>query len=208
MGTNPLARMELARTLSGAYLDPTQDPRFSRTMDTIENRIGSRFAATNRLGSGAFYNALADAEGAAAAELYGQERGRMIGGLALSPSLDASSYLPYQQLGAVGQQREAEHYASEGGGLPLSYLQQYQGMLNSSPLAGYTGQQTPYYTNPVLQGFGYANTAIGTLDNLMNLGQQNNSPGGFYGSPQQTNPALNTYSAPSAQELGALIYGF
>lgn len=156
-------------TLRGDYLDPTRDPRFGRALDSIENRIGSRFAAGNRMGSGAFHHALADAETGAAAQLYGDERQRMVQMAGLSPGINQARYLDPQMLRQVGAEREAQsqrgidedvaRYETDVGGARYQqWLDNYNRQIAMSP-AGRYGVQTytqPWEENKTAAGLGGA----------------------------------------------------
>lgn len=100
------AQEELARTLSGAYLDPAMNPAFQKAAGDIQSRVAGMFSSAGRYGSGAMANQANDALAALAAQSYGQERENMLRGLALAPQLVQQDYIDAAKLAEVGGVRE------------------------------------------------------------------------------------------------------
>ena len=98
--------------LQGQYLgqNPWLDATFNQGANQIQNRMGSQFGGSRRLGSGGHYQASADALGNFATQLYGgdyaAERDRMGKMAAYAPGIGAGQTNFYQgQLGAGAAQR-------------------------------------------------------------------------------------------------------
>lgn len=109
-GTNPLLGLsndEMAKTISGYYLDPTSNPFLAAMASAIADKTGrgidSRFSSAGRYGSGAFANTVADAISQNLSSLYGtnyaNERSRQYGAAAGAPAFVSSSvgaeFAPY-----------------------------------------------------------------------------------------------------------------
>jgi hypothetical protein len=142
------AGAESARTLSGAYLDPATNPWLKTIADRAAGEAGSavasRFAGSNRLGSGAYAGALADAEMGTRAALYGdaynQERGRMGQAVASAPAAYGLGYADSGQLEDVGAARELE--AQRQFDWPYELLNRYASVIYGNPVASQPGTKT------------------------------------------------------------------
>lgn len=109
MAGSPLtsaAQSELTRTLSGAYLDPTQNPAFQKAAGDIQSRIAGMFSSSGRYGSGAMANQANEALASLAAQNYGQERENMMRGMMYAPQLAQQDYFDAAKLAEVGGTRE------------------------------------------------------------------------------------------------------
>lgn len=116
-----------AKTLAGGYINdnPYLDETYQRAADGLTEsfntavlpRLESRFAGSNRLGSGAYGAALGRAAGqlgdsmaGMATDIYGgnyqRERDRMDSAARFAPTLAAADYDDINQLQRVGQERE------------------------------------------------------------------------------------------------------
>lgn len=115
-GVNPLYGMsdeELAKTVSGYYLNPDTNPYLSRTGDIVAGKIGravdSRFEGAGRYGSGAHADLLATDIGNALTNLYGtnyaNERGRQIATATGVPSFisgeTTAKFAPYRNFASL-----------------------------------------------------------------------------------------------------------
>lgn len=136
-GVNPLYGMsdaELAKTISGDYLDPESNPYLSKTGDIIAGKIGrtvdSRFESAGRYGSGAHQDVLATDVGNALNALYGanyaSERGRQLatatgvpGYLSGEVAAKFAPYLNFQRLipGLTSTTSTEPYFTNKGAGI-------------------------------------------------------------------------------------------
>jgi hypothetical protein len=156
-------------TASGAYLDPTGDPRFQRGLDMIGNQAATVMGGARRIGSGAHGQVVGEAGGSLLAGIYNQERDRMGRASALAPGLERGRYIGSDALRNVGADREARGMAAyemdEAGGRQAEALARLEGVTNRSPYneAG-TRSNTQYtWTNPAMQWGGLGLQAAGML---------------------------------------------
>lgn len=115
------------KTLAGGYINdnPYLDDTYKRAADGLTEsfntavlpRLDSRFAGTNRMGSGAYGAALGraastlgDSMAGMATDIYGgnyqKERDRMDSAARFAPTLAAADYDDINQMRSVGQERE------------------------------------------------------------------------------------------------------
>jgi hypothetical protein len=100
------AQSELTKTLSGGYLDPTQNPAFQKAAGDIQSKIGGYFSAAGRYGSGAMANQANEALSNLAAQTYGDERNRQVQSMLFAPTLANQDYTDASKLAEVGGVRE------------------------------------------------------------------------------------------------------
>jgi len=100
------AQGELTKTLSGDYLDPSQNPAFQKAAGDIQSRVAGMYSAAGRYGSGAMANQAREALSDLAAQTYGDERQRMVQGMLFAPTLANQDYTDAAKLAEVGGVRE------------------------------------------------------------------------------------------------------
>lgn len=117
----PAAQSEWLKTIQGQYLDPKSNPWLRDVADRAgyeaENRINSQYGSSGRAGSGAYANALADAQVGTRNALYAQnytnERGNMMGALGMAPQQQSLQYADSAALRDVGAANEADQMANQ-----------------------------------------------------------------------------------------------
>lgn len=102
---------EAMKILGGGYLDVTNDPRFQRNIGEAMGQASQRFAGSGRVGSGAYAGALGDAATGVAAEMYDQERQRMMQTLGMAPQLIGAQYADAAALESAGSTLDADAMA-------------------------------------------------------------------------------------------------
>ena len=160
-GLTDAAAGSLNQTLGGDFLSGSnpylQDAiRYGQqpVIDAFNEQIAPGIDATfemqggaGALGSGAFANARNRAEDTLARNLsgtatqaayqnYGDERSRMMQGLAVAPGLEQAGYLNAGQLGQVGAQQDARSQAEAD--QASRALQQYTSLITQTPFFGQT----------------------------------------------------------------------
>lgn len=144
------------QTMAGDFLDPTALRSAARS--ELDDVIGGTMGAAERAGmsgsTGRDY-ALGRGVTAALAPVYQRERGLQQQAMGMAPALEASRYMPAQQLtqGALQQRALEDRYYQE----PWERLQRYTGiMMGPGSLAGstQTNQQPIYQPSPFQQMLG------------------------------------------------------
>lgn len=103
---NAAAKEYYGDVLGGKYLG--QDaPGFASILDRTRNGINTNFALGGRYGSGAHSAAVAQGLGTVLNDAYQAERGRMDAAAQFAPQLAQQDYFDAQQLGQIGNSREA-----------------------------------------------------------------------------------------------------
>jgi len=155
------AQGQVGDILSGKFLDPESNPylkaAYEKAAGSAQGTLGSQFAAAGRYGSGAMAETAGKRYGDIATDIYGgayeRERQRQMSALGMAPGLAQADYYDIQQLGNVGQQREAFEEAKLTDAMrrfefeqqkPYTKLNQYLSALGMTP--GYQQTtQTPIY---------------------------------------------------------------
>lgn len=138
------AQDELQKTISGGYLDPTQNPAYQTMMDSVTNQVNSQFGAAGRTGSGMNQEALARGITQGGSQLYDQERQRQIQGMLFAPQMANQDYYDATQLLGVGQQQEglAGNYINDAmNRYNFNQQQPWQNLQNYSGIVGGFGSQ-------------------------------------------------------------------
>jgi hypothetical protein len=189
------ADSQLQNIESGAYLSPSTNPylqgTFNQAAQGVQNSLDSQFGAAGR-------NILASAPVQSdemnnlATQLYGgayqQGMQNMVQGAALSPSVDAGTYMPGQQMlsAGAGLQGQAQNVLNAQSNeynyqqsLPYNTASWYSSLLgqNSSPFMGSSQTSNPA-TNPWMTGIGGAATGAAAG---AGLGAEMGSGGGPWG---------------------------
>ncbi len=179
------AQDELQKTITGDYLDPTQNPAYQTMINDVTNRVNSAFGAAGRTGSGANVEALARGITRGGSDLYDQERQRQIQGMLFAPQLANQDYFDAGMLGQVGTQQEnlAGEYIGDAlqrynfnRDLPLRNLEAYSGIINGyGGLGGQTSStasQSAPRSNPIMGGIGgaLAGSSFGPYGSLIGGG--------------------------------------
>ena len=160
------AQNELNKTISGGYLDPTNDPAYQTMMNDVTNQVNSQFGAAGRTGSGMNQQALARGLAQGGSALYDQERQRQMQGMLFAPQMANQDYYDAGMLGQVGaaQEQQAQNQLNDqvarynyNQNLPLQNLQNYSSIINGYGGLGGTSTSTGSATsasNPILGGLG------------------------------------------------------
>lgn len=161
------AQGELQKTISGGYLDPTQNPAWQTMMDGVTNQVNSQFGAAGRTGSGANAEALARGITQGGAGIYDQERQRQMQAQLFAPTMANQDYYDAGMLGQVGQQQEQQsaNYLTDSmnrynynQSKPWDNLNKYSAILNGYGGLGGTSSVTApaAQTNAAASGLGGA----------------------------------------------------
>jgi hypothetical protein len=145
---------EAMKTLSGGYLDVTQNPSFQRNMQAAMGAASGRFAGSGRVGSGAYAGAIGDAATGVAAQMYNAERDRQTGVLSMLPELTGAQYADAAMLEDAG--RAVDEDAMARFDWPYARLDRYMNTIYGSPAAQNPSQQSSRNLNG-------ANFALGLL---------------------------------------------
>jgi len=179
------AQGQVGDILSGKFLDPESNPylkaAYEKAAGSAQGTLGSQFASAGRYGSGAMAETAGKRYGDIATDIYGgayeRERQRQMSALGMAPGLAQADYYDIQQLGNVGQQREAFEEAKLADAMnrfnfeqqkPFNKLSQYMSYLGMTP--GYTQTSSqPIFRSP---GANLLGGALGgaQLGSLMGLG--------------------------------------
>lgn len=103
------AQAEAQKTLSGGYLDPTQNTALQQAMNYGQGQVMKNYGAQlgRNFGNSGVNQEVGDAMGRVSASLYDQERNRMIQNQALAPSLANMDYADLGALMGVGDTKQA-----------------------------------------------------------------------------------------------------
>lgn len=161
------AKTDLQKTVSGGYLDPTQNPAYQAMSQNVTNQVNSQFGAAGRTGSGMNQEALARGITQGGADLYNQERQRQMQAQLFAPQMANQDYYDAGMLGQVGaaQQQQAGNVLTDqmnrynyNQNLPWQNLNQYSAILNGyGGLGGSSSITQPAaQTNQAASGIGGA----------------------------------------------------
>jgi len=153
------ANQALTQTVSGANLDPANNPYFAKSVNDALGQAKSAFAgqyggvAGGNLGNSGYQEGLGRTLGSVATNAYSNQYNQNLqnqqqAALA-SPSV---AFANPSALAGIGGQQEAQQLAAYNS--PWSNLQNLQGVLNSATGYGTTNSQSPYYTNPLSTALG------------------------------------------------------
>lgn len=209
---NAAANQQLQNTASGMYaaqgnphlqgaIDAASSGITRNYMNAVAPSVDSAFAKAGRYGSGLHANAksqaqqdlagqLADVGAGMAYQNYGDERTNMLRAAALAPQAAMQDYTDIAQLGAVGQQREAQagrelqeqinRFDFEQRA-PQDAVARYMALVGGGNYGNQTTQASPYFNqSPLSTGLGTAATAAGIAGSLFGQGGMFGS-GGFFG---------------------------
>jgi hypothetical protein len=181
-------------TMNGDYLS-AGNPYFGQMQQTIANtvtpQVMSQFEQSGRYGSGAaahaLASALADKTGQLAYQNYGDERGRQMQTMAMSPALSGTDFTNLNAASAAGgalqgQQQQAlnadksryDYYQGLPQMMQQNYMQGIQGQYG-----GTTQTSQPYYTNPTANALGTATGVLGLGSGLYGMMTGNPILGGL-----------------------------
>lgn len=109
------AQGELQRTISGSYLDPTQNTALQGVLDAALNTalpsVDAAATKAGRYGSGVWADTRAQAAQEAAASVYGDERTRQMQAMMFAPQMAQQDYQDIAALSEVGTAEE--NYAQQ-----------------------------------------------------------------------------------------------
>lgn len=176
---NQAAVGNLQQTLSGQFLDPTQNPAFQKAAMGIGAQVGGAFGGAGRYGSGAMANQEREALTDLAAKTYGAERQNQMQALSLAPQVSPLLYGDMERLAQVGGLREQQAGAqlqdeisrfNFGQNERDQALARYMAMVAGGSPGSTTTTTTPIYSNPWATGLGLASTGVGLASNLFGKG--------------------------------------
>ncbi len=158
---NAAAQGELTNTLSGQYLDASQNPYLMPMADNILAKvlpgINSRFAQSGRgvsgLGARAAAEGATDALGTQAFNNYNAERTRQMQAMMFAPEMANQDYTDFQKLQEVGNVREdlqQQGINEDMQRYQFQNMEPYQrlGLYNQLIQGNYGGQTTTAQTQP------------------------------------------------------------
>jgi len=152
-------RPKRSQTISGANLDPANNPYFAKSVNDALGQAKSAFAgqyggaAGGNLGNSGYQEGLARTLGNVATNAYsGQYNQNLQNQQQAAITAPSVAFANPSALAGIGGQQEAQQLAAYNS--PWSNLQNLQGVLNSSNGYGTTNSQSPYYTNPLATAMG------------------------------------------------------
>lgn len=190
VGSNP-AFGYLGGMAAGGPTNPYLDATYNQAAGQVRSSLDSQFEGAGRYGSGGHQQAMGDALGNLATQLYGgqynadqnralqaggllgsifqNERQQQLSGIGLAPSLVGGQIANAQGLLGAGQYQDQYNLAEHNA--PLDYVQKYKNILATGNAGATTSQSQPYFTNPA---GGYAGLGLAGLQAYNTFA---NSPG-------------------------------
>lgn len=176
----------LSDTLAGDYLD-AGNPAFAAMADRVQNtirpRIDSQFASAGRYGGQGHQEQMERTYGDIMAPLafqnYQSERGAMQDAMRFAPELANQDYTDIAMLRDTGTAREGlarDQIASDIDRFnfeqqePIDRLARYMSLVAGGRYGGDTQTSQPYYTNTAGNILGGAQSAVGILGGIKDLG--------------------------------------
>jgi len=172
------AQGQLQSTIRGDFLgqqNPYMDQIQTAMYNRINPQISSRFAASNRSGSGAHQEAttraIADATAPYMFQTYGQERANQLAATQAAPALANQDYFDINQLGMAGAMRDQQSQAQLADSIarfnfgqtqPIEKLRNYAATVGGMPQFTSTQTAQPIYQNTAAQMLGGGLTAAMT----------------------------------------------
>jgi len=164
MATNPnsltnQANAALGQTISGANLDPANNPYFAKSVNDALGQAKSAFAgqyggaAGGNLGNSGYQEGLARTLGNVATNAYsGQYNQNLQNQQQAAITAPSVAFANPSALSGIGNQQEQQQLAAYNS--PWSNLQNLSGILQGANGYGTTNSQSPYYTNPLASAMG------------------------------------------------------
>jgi hypothetical protein len=136
---------EAQRTLSGQYLDLSNNPAFQRNIGAAMGAASDRFAGSGRVGSGAYAGALGDAATGVTAQMYNAERQRQMGALGMMPQLIGANYADASSMEDAGRSVDENNMARFD--WPYGRLDRYANTIYGNPASQNPGQNSTQKMN-------------------------------------------------------------